>query len=442
MPIPPTPSGKARVSVWAPPDPCEAVLDNGLKVLVHEVRTAPLVSVWCWYRVGSRDEPPGLTGASHWVEHMNFKGTANITADEFKERIDRFGGFWNGYTWIDQTAYVETATRDALDAMLFLEAERMDRCLYDAGACEAERTVIVSELQGGENDPEQLLDVEVTATAFKAHPYRHPTIGWLGDLHAMTRDDLYGHYRRHYTPGNATLVIVGDVDAAEACRAAERRFGPIAPGTPPPPVRTTEPEQTGARELEIVRDGTTAYLKVAYHAPAVTDPDFAPMLVLDAALTGAKGLNLWSSFRGPAPQRRARLYRTLVDGGHAAAVSGALVPTAHPFLFMVSLTASAGTPVGALREKVLAELDDVRENGLSPEDTERAKRQLRTRLVLENDSITNVAHQIGFFETVAGPGVLAGLPGRIAAVTPDDVSRVASLRLAPANRTAGVFRPA
>ena len=442
MPIPSTAAANARGSAWVPPDPFETVLDNGLKVLVHEVRTAPLVSVWCWYRVGSRDEPPGLTGASHWVEHMNFKGTAGIPADEFKERIDRFGGFWNGYTWIDQTTYVETATRDALDAMLFMEAERMDRCLYDPEACEAERSVIVSELQGGENDPEQLLDVEVTATAFKAHPYRHPTIGWLGDLRAMTRDDLYGHYRRHYTPANATLVIVGDVDAAEACRAAERRFRPIAAGTAPPPVRTTEPAQNGARELEIVREGTTAHLKVAFHAPAVTDPDFAPMLVLDAALTGAKGLNLWSSFRGPAPQRSARLYRALVDAGHAAAVSGAFVPTAHPFLFMVSTTAAEGTPVAALRERVLAELDDVRANGLTPEETERAKRQLRTRLVLENDSITNVAHQIGFFETVAGPGVLAGLPGRIAAVTPDDVARVASRLLVPASRTAGVFRPA
>ena len=133
------------------PVPRATVLDNGLKVLIQEAHTAPLVSVWCWYRVGSKDESPGLTGASHWVEHMNFKGTAGIPADEFKELIDRFGGFWNGYTWIDQTTYVETATKDALDQMLFMEAERMDRCLYDAEACESERTVIISELQGGEN---------------------------------------------------------------------------------------------------------------------------------------------------------------------------------------------------------------------------------------------------------------------------------------------------
>ena len=162
-------------------------LDNGLKVLVREVHTAPLVSVWCWYRVGSGDERPGLTGVSHWCEHMNFKGTENIPRDEVKGIIDRHGGFWNGYTWIDQTTYMETAMADALDKMLFIEAERMDRCLYEVDACDSERSVIISELQGNENDPDQLLDTEVTATAFRVHPYRHPTIGWLGDLQTMSR---------------------------------------------------------------------------------------------------------------------------------------------------------------------------------------------------------------------------------------------------------------
>ena len=199
-------------------------LDNGLKIVVQEIHTAPLVSVWCWYRVGSRDEGPGRTGVSHWVEHMNFKGTANIPREQMKGIVERFGGMWNGYTWIDQTTYMETAGRAALDQMLFLEAERMANGLYEPAECESERTVIISELQGGENDPDQLLDTEVTATAFRAHPYGHPTIGWLGDLRSMTRDDLYGHYRRFYIPNNATLVVVGDVDADDVLRRAAHAF--------------------------------------------------------------------------------------------------------------------------------------------------------------------------------------------------------------------------
>ena len=145
-------------------------LSNGLKVVVQEVHTAPLVSVWCWYRVGSSDEGAGRTGLSHWVEHMNFKGTTHIPREEMKGIVERFGGMWNGYTWIDQTTYLETAGRAAIDQMLFIEAERMAQGLFDPAECESERTVIISELQGGENDPDQLLDTEVTATAFRAHP--------------------------------------------------------------------------------------------------------------------------------------------------------------------------------------------------------------------------------------------------------------------------------
>src|SRR5215210_1466331 len=138
----------------------EQHLDNGLKVLIQEIRTAPLVSVWCWYGVGSGDEAPGLSGISHWVEHMNFRGTRNIPGDRMKGIVERFGGMWNGYTWIDQTTYLETAGKAALDQMLFIEAERMCHSRFDPRDCESERTVIISELQGGENDPEQLLDME------------------------------------------------------------------------------------------------------------------------------------------------------------------------------------------------------------------------------------------------------------------------------------------
>jgi zinc protease len=416
-------------------------LDNGLKVLIQEEHTAPLASVWCWYKVGSKDERPGLTGVSHWCEHMNFKGTANIPRDQVKGIIEQYGGSWNGYTWIDQTTYLETATTDALDRMLFIEAERMASCLYHPDDCESERTVIISELQGGENDPDQLLDQELTATAFKAHPYRHPTIGWLPDLQTMTREDLYGYYRRFYVPNNATLVIVGDVDTDAALRRVAHYFGAIQPGSAIERLRTREPEQTGERRLTIRQEGTTGYLKVGYHAPSVTDPAFFPLLILDAVLTGAKGLNLWSSFRVPPPQRSARLYRALVEHGLASSVSGGLMPTEDPFLYTVSTTANEGTPLASVEAALLEALAGVELQGITAAELVKAKAQLRARLVFDGDSVTNIAHQLGYFETIASVDVVATAPARIAAVTLDEVAAAARAVLAPSNRTIGWFEP-
>jgi zinc protease len=415
-------------------------LANGLTVLVQEVHTAPLVSVWCWYRVGSKDEGPGRTGVSHWVEHMNFKGTANIPRDEMKGIVERFGGMWNGYTWIDQTTYLETAASHALDRMLFIEAERMSNSLFDPAECESERTVIISELQGGENDPEQLLDIEVTAAAFRAHTYRHPTIGWIDDLRSMSRDDLYGHYRSYYRPNNATLVIVGDVDTDDVRRRVERHFGAIPPGPEPPRIHVKEPPQLGERRVGLEREGTTSYLKLAYPAPAVTDPDFFPMLLLDAALTGAKGLNLWASFRGAPPQRKARLYAALVEKGLASVVGGALLPTEQPFVYTITMTANAGVDLAVLERAASEAIDRAVTDGLTDAEIDRARRQLRTRLVFDNDGVTNIAHQLGYFETVAGPGFFDRIHERIAAVTAGDVTAVAR-RLTKAQRTVGWFVP-
>src|SRR4051812_30787174 len=417
------------------------VLDNGLKVLIEEVHTAPIASVWCWYKVGSKDEVPGCTGVSHWVEHMNFKGTTNIPKEQIKGIIEKFGGSWNGYTWIDQTTYMETASTAGLDRMLFIEAERMANCIYDPEDCESERTVIISELQGGENDPDNLLEQEVVATAFKVHPYRHPTIGWLADLETMTRDDLYGYYRRNYVPNNATLVVVGDVDKDDVLRRVQKQFGAIAPGTEPRRLRAAEPEQFGERRIEVVKEATTAYLKLAYHAPAVTDPDFFPMLVLDAILTGAKGINLWSSFRTAPPQRSARLYRALVESRLASSVSAGLLPTEHPFLYLVSATAMDGVTPADVEGAATRAIEAVAKSGVTPQEVAKAQNQLRARLVFENDSVTNLAHQLGFFETVSSVDLFRNAPQSIAAVSVDQVNTTAQKYLRSDRRTVGWFHP-
>jgi zinc protease len=325
--------------------------------------------------------------------------------------------------------------------MLFIESERMANGLYHPDDCESERTVIISELQGGENDPDQLLDQELTATAFKAHPYRHPTIGWLSDLESMTRDDLYGYYKRYYIPDNATLVVVGDVDTSAALKRVEHYFGAIKPGGTVPRQHTIEPEQTGERRLTIRKPGTTAYLKVGYHAPSIGDAHFFPLVILDAVLTGAKGLNLWSSFRVPPPQRSARLYRALVERGLASAVNGALLPTEQPFLYSISVTATEGTPLASAESALVEELDRVERNGVSEPELVKAKAQLRARLVFDRDSVTNIAHQLGYFQTIASAGVFASLPERIGAVTLAQVAAAARDILRSSNRTIGWFDP-
>lgn len=419
----------------------EERLDNGLTVLVQEVHTAPLASVWCWYGVGSRDEGPGQTGVSHWVEHMNFKGTANIPRDQVKGIIEQFGGSWNGYTWIDQTTYLETAAASALDRMLFIEAERMARCLYDPVDCESERTVIISELQGGENDPEQRLDTEITATAFKAHPYRHPTIGWLHDLTTMTREDLVGHYRRYYVPNNATLVVVGDVATGDVLRRVREQFGPIPAGAPARRATTTEPPQGGERRVHLRKPGTTAYWRAVYHAPAFTDPDFFPVLALDAMLTGASGLNIWSGGGVATPQRSARLYRALVNTGLASSVGGFLAPTAEPFLYSIAATVAHGQSLAAVERAVLEQCDRMTADGPRARELDKVLAQLRARFVFDAGSVTDLAHQLGYFATIARWQDWLAVGDRLAAVTADAVHAAARKYLTADNRTIGVFEP-
>ena len=215
----------------------------------------------------------------------------------------------------------------------------------------------------------------------------------------------------------------------------------MRPGEPPPRRQTVEPEQTGERRVTIRKPGTTAYLKAAYHAPAVTDERFYALLVLDAVLTGAYGLNLWSSFRLPPPQRSARLYRALVEKRMASAVSGSLLPTEEPFVFIISVTATDGTPLAAVESALINELDLVAREGITDAELAKAKAQLKARLVFDNDSVTNIAHQLGYFETIAGVEVFSSLGSRIAAVTREAVAAAAHSSPRPSNRTIGWFDP-
>src|SRR5512142_2828087 len=225
----------------------ETRLDNGLLSLVCPVRTAPVATFWVWYRVGSRNEVPGVTGVSHWVEHMMFKGTPSLGKGEIMKLVNRNGGVDNAFTWTDFTTYFETLPSDRVDLALKIESDRMVNSIFDPEEVASERTVIISEREGGENHPTFHLGEEVAATAFKVHPYGQGVIGWKSDLESMTRDDLYLHYRRYYDPANAVVVAVGDFAAGEMMQRIEDAFGSIPSVGMTPPVRAVEPQQDAER---------------------------------------------------------------------------------------------------------------------------------------------------------------------------------------------------
>ena len=218
----------------------KTTLPNGLTVQLKEIHTAPIISSWVWYRVGSRDEVPGRTGVSHWVEHMQFKGTPQFPAGVLDKAISREGGVWNAFTYLDWTTYYETLTADKIDLALRLEADRMVNSLFDPEEVASERTVIISEREGSENEPLFRLGEAVQQAAFKVHPYQHEIIGYKADLHTIQRDDLYNHYRTFYTPNNAVMAVAGDFEYRKDAGAHHRavcRDRTRIDAAPPEPAR-------------------------------------------------------------------------------------------------------------------------------------------------------------------------------------------------------------
>jgi zinc protease len=250
----------------------ETRLSNGLKVLLKEIHTAPLISSWVWYRVGSRDEPTGRTGVSHWVEHMQFKGTPQFPATVLDKAISRDGGMWNAFTYMDWTTYFETMPADKIDLALRLEADRMTASLFDEKEVASERTVIISEREGSENEPLFLLGEAVQQAAFRVHPYHHEVIGDLADLQAMRRDDLYNHYRTFYVPNNAVLAVAGDFETEAMLRRIRELYEPIPASPVPPRLARPEPEACGEHRLTVEGPGETTYLQVSYRVPAARPP--------------------------------------------------------------------------------------------------------------------------------------------------------------------------
>ncbi len=413
-------------------------LENGLTVLLCETHTAPVTSFWIWYRVGSRYEQVGITGIAHWVEHMLFKGTPRWPAREADKAVARQGGISNGMTWYDFTTYFATLPGERIEVELDIEADRMTNALFEPEEVEAERTVIISERQGAENDPLFLLGEETRSAAFRAHPYGHDTIGYLFDLLGMTRDDLYDFYRTYYVPNNAIAVAVGDFEREAMLDLVRKHFGSIPPGTLPGRHRPVEPPQKGERRVVYEGQGNTPYINLLFHAPPATDDDFYPLVVLDSVLTGASGM---APFSGGGTNKSSRLYRALVDTELAVQVSGSLVPTVDPFVYSLTATVRPERGPDEVEERLWEELERVAAAPITEEELVKASKQARAQFAYSSESVTGQAFWLGWSEVFADTDWYIGYLDRLSGVTPADVQRVARQYVRRSNSTVGWYVP-
>jgi zinc protease len=412
------------------------VLSNGMVVLLKEIHTAPIASWWVMYRIGSRNEPTGITGASHWVEHMLFKGTEQFPAGTLDKAIDRLGGSWNAQTFIDYTAYFETLPAQHLELALRIEADRMVNAAFDPEEVDSERTVIISERQGAENSPMFWLGEAVRAAAFRVHGYHHEIIGDMADLETMTRDDLYAHYKRYYMPNNAIAVCVGSFDTEALLRQIEAHYGAIPAGTPPKSFVRAEPEQQGERRVRVERPGGTAFLEVAYRAPAATDPDWFRMELVNSLLCGPDGLG-----GGSIDNKTSRLYRALVERDLAASVDGSTTPTIDPFLYTIDVTVRDGQSPEAVEAALDAEIDRIRNGDITEAELARVKKQSRALFAYSTERVTSQAFWLAFTENIHSYTWFENYIANLEAVTLDEVKDAAARYLRPQNRTVGWFIP-
>jgi zinc protease len=413
------------------------ILDNGLTVLLKENRAAPVISWWVLYQVGSRNERTGMTGASHWVEHMMFKGTERFPAGVLDREIDRNGGMWNAHTSYDHTAYYATMPADRIELPLEIEADRMVNANFDATEVEAERTVIISERQGDENSPQFWLREEVQAAAFRVHPYHHSIIGDMVDLRSMTRDDLYGHYQQYYTPDNAIAVVVGAFDTPDMLKRIEALYGSIpANGQPTPLVNRQEPPQQGERRVMVERPSNTAYLQAAYHVPAARHDDWIKLSALDSILGGPSGPG--GSSIG---NKTSRLYKALVETELAVSAYGGITMTVDPYLYRISLTLRDGRTHEEVEAALNAEIQRLHDELVSEAELERAKKQARAAFAYSNEGVTGQAFWLAYSENIDSYDLFDSYPARLEAVTPEDIQAVARQYLRPSNRTVGWLVP-
>ncbi len=410
-------------------DVSEHELANGMKLLIHEDHDLPSVAMYFFFQIGSRNERPGVTGISHFFEHMMFNGAKKYGHKEFDRVMEKNGGANNAYTSRDVTVYTDWFPKEALNLMMDMEADRIRNLQFDPKIIKSERGVVANERRlAVDNSSFGTLYEQMNAAAYTAHPYGWSVIGWASDIKAWTMDDLKHHYRIGYAPNNCTMIVAGDVATSEVLRLAKKHFEPIPRQDPPEEVRTREPKQLGEKRVTVGKPAQLPIVIVSYHVPESRHKDNLAIEVLGTILSTG---------------RSSRLYRRLVDQDQLVrSVSQSHDMSIDPGQLLFILRPRSGATLESVEKTLFEELANVRREGVTAQELEKAKNLLLVDLYQKMKTIGGKADLLGQFEVYHGDFRKLFTAGDdLSGVTAEDVKRVANKYVGPKLRTVATLIP-
>ncbi|MBW3516327.1 insulinase family protein [Shewanella sp. NKUCC01_JLK] len=402
-------------------------LDNGMKIMVLEDASIPNANMYLFWKVGSRNEVPGITGISHFFEHMMFNGSKKYGPKMFDRTMEAAGGANNAYTTEDMTVYTDWFPANALETMFDLEADRIANLDINQAMVDSERGVVQSERSTGlENSNWNALEGEIKGVAFLAHPYSWSVIGHESDIAAWSLEDLVQYHKTYYAPNNAVVVIAGDVKLAQVKALAEKYFAPIPAQTPPKAIRTVEPEQKGERRTFVQKASvSTPNVMLAYHIPAATHADFYALDLLSSILSQGNS---------------SRLYQSLVDKQVALEAQTYMPMSVDPNLFYVMGVATPEVKASTLEHALIEQIDAIATTGVTQQELDKVKNIKLMDFYRSMETINGKANTIGTYEMYFGSyDKLFNAPEAYNKVTPADIQRVAQTYLRKSNRTVAVL---
>lgn len=403
-------------------------LSNGLKFLVIEDNSIPNANMYSFYKVGSRNEYTGITGLSHFFEHMMFNGAKRYGHGMLDSSMEFNGATNNAYTTENVTVYTDWFPSSKLDLMFDIESDRMQNLAFDSAVIESERGVVHSEWRTDlENSPWETLSQSVVGVAFLQHPYHWPVLGYESDIKHWTIDDLKKYFKTYYAPNNCVIVVTGNVTLAEVEKLAKKYMEPIPAQPPPKPVHIVEPMQTGERSVTVQKDVAAPYIEIVYHVPATKDSDYYALDVLNAVLSHGNS---------------SRLYSSLVDKKQIATTVFTNLPLSFdPFSFNIYAVCSPTAKEKDVEQSIYDEIDKIKKDGVTDKELQKVKNEKLMEFYSNVETINGISNSIGDYEVFFGDyKKMFVAPALYNKVTSDDVKRVANQYFKKSNRTVGILK--